>query len=99
MNKLKIGIIGVGGIADYYISCMKEHAEAELWAVCDSDAERLNQRGAELDIPEARRYVDYEQMLQSQEIDAVMIGTPNFSHIAIAQAAVKYRKPFALEKP
>lgn len=99
MNKLKIGIIGVGGIADYYISCMKDHAEAELWAICDSNEQRVMQLGAELEIPEARRFTNYEDMLQCQEVDAVMIGTPNFSHIAIARAAVKYRKPFALEKP
>jgi predicted dehydrogenase len=99
MRKLKIGIIGIGGIADYYIACMKDHAEAELWAICDSNEERLAQRGAELAIPEARRYVHYEQLLQCHELDAVMIGTPNFSHVAIASAAVKYRKPFALEKP
>lgn len=99
MKKLKIGIVGVGGIADYYISCLQHHAEAELWAICDNNDERLQQRGAELGIAEARRYASYVELLQCQELDAVMIGTPNFNHIAIARDAVKYRKPFALEKP
>jgi len=99
MKKLKIGIIGVGGIADFYISSLRDHAEAEVWAICDSNQELLQKRGQELNIAEDRVYISYIEMLQNQELDAVMIGTPNFNHIAIAKDAVKYRMPFALEKP
>ncbi|GGG04328.1 Gfo/Idh/MocA family protein [Paenibacillus abyssi] len=96
---LKIGVIGLGGIANFHIAGIKASQDAEVWAICDFNEEALAARGNELNIPESRRYLNHELMLQDPEVDAVMIGTPNFNHFTIAYDAIKYRKPFALEKP
>ncbi|WP_410512013.1 Gfo/Idh/MocA family oxidoreductase [Paenibacillus sp. BR2-3] len=99
MNKLRIGVIGLGGIADFHIAGIQESPDAEVWAICDCNEETLQRRGNELNIPDSRRYLNYEELLLNPEVDAVTIGTPNYNHFTIAYAAIKHRKPFALEKP
>lgn len=99
MKKLKIGVIGLGGIANFHIAGIQASEDAELWAICDCNEEALQARGNELNIPEARRYLNHEDILRDAEVDAVMIGTPNFNHFAVAYDAIKFGKPFALEKP
>ncbi|WP_372661614.1 Gfo/Idh/MocA family protein [Cohnella sp.] len=99
MKKLKIGVIGLGGIANFHISGTLASKDAEVWAICDVNKESLLARATELNIPESRCYTNYEDMLRAPDVDAVTIGTPNFNHFAVAYEAIKQRKPFALEKP
>lgn len=99
MGKLKIGIIGLGGIADFHSEGILASGEAEIWAICDEDAERLAARRVQWNIPEERAYLSYSELLQNPDVDAVTIGTPTVSHFAIAMAAIEHSKPFALEKP
>ncbi|WP_240647730.1 Gfo/Idh/MocA family protein [Paenibacillus nanensis] len=99
MKKLKIGVIGLGGIANFHIGGIEQSPDAELWAICDVNEKALAERGDALRIPEERRYAKHEDMLQNKELDAVMIGTPNFNHFQVAFDAIQYGMPFALEKP
>ncbi|WP_256721442.1 Gfo/Idh/MocA family protein [Paenibacillus odorifer] len=99
LAKLKIGVIGLGGIADMHISGLLANEEAILWAICDCKEEVLARRGEQFNIPEARRYLNYKEMLSDPELEAVTIATPNYNHFEIACEAIKHRKPFALEKP
>ncbi|WP_223066879.1 Gfo/Idh/MocA family protein [Paenibacillus caui] len=99
MGKLKIGMIGLGGIANFHSEGILASEDAEIWSICDCDEEKLIQRSKEWNIPESRAYLNYSDLLKDPEVDAVTIGTPNFNHFEIASAAIKHRKPFALEKP
>jgi predicted dehydrogenase len=99
MAKLKIGVIGLGGIANYHIAGIEASDDAEVWAICDVNPDALRTRGEELAIPEERRYRHHLEMLQDPAVDGVMIGTPNFNHYEVAHDAIRLRKPFALEKP
>ncbi|HUC94222.1 MAG TPA: Gfo/Idh/MocA family oxidoreductase [Paenibacillus sp.] len=99
MKKLKIGVIGLGGIANFHISGILASADAELWSICDVNEEAVLKRAEELNIPESRRYLNHEEMLRDPDLDGVFIGTPNFNHFTVAYEAIKNRKPFALEKP
>ncbi|SDE98731.1 Predicted dehydrogenase [Fontibacillus panacisegetis] len=99
LAKLKVGVIGLGGIADMHISGLLASDDAVLWSICDCKEEVLAGRGEQFHIPEARRYLNYKEMLADPELEAVTIGTPNYNHFEIACEAVKHRKPFALEKP
>ncbi|MEK0317458.1 Gfo/Idh/MocA family protein [Cohnella sp. 56] len=99
MGKLKVGIIGLGGIADFHSKGILDSADAEIWSISDCNAALLEKRGKEWNIPASRMHLDYELMLQDPELDAVTIGTPNFNHFEIAKLAIAYGKPFALEKP
>ncbi len=99
MEKLKIGVIGLGGIANVHISGILASEDALVWSICDCSEEALANRGEELGIPESRRFLNVEDLLMDPELDAVTIGTPNHNHFTIAYEAIKRRKPFALEKP
>lgn len=99
LAKLKVGVIGLGGISDMHISGLLANEEAVLWSVCDCKEEVLARRGEQYNIPEARRYLNYTEMLADPELEAVSIGTPNYNHFEIACEAIKHQKPFALEKP
>ncbi|MNC09988.1 Glucose-6-phosphate 3-dehydrogenase [compost metagenome] len=99
MGKLKVGVIGLGGISDMHISGLLANEDAILWSICDCKEEVLVRRGEQYKIPEARRYLNYQEMLADPELEAVTIGTPNYNHYEIACEAIKHQKPFALEKP
>lgn len=99
MGKLKIGMIGLGGIADFHYAGILASEEAELWSICDIDEKKLAERSVQWNVPQARTYQNYLDLLKDPELDAVTIGTPNFNHFTITKDAIQYRKPFALEKP
>ncbi|MGO4537138.1 Gfo/Idh/MocA family protein [Paenibacillus sp. 2TAB19] len=99
MKKLKIGVIGLGGIANFHIEGIQASEDAELWSICDVNEEALASRGEQLNIPEERRYTDHKLMLRDIELDAVTIGTPNSNHFDAAYECIQAGKPFALEKP
>ncbi|WP_028608817.1 Gfo/Idh/MocA family protein [Paenibacillus harenae] len=99
MKKLKIGVIGLGGIANFHIEGILASGDAEVWSLCDCNAKALLAKGGELNVPASRRYTNHLDMLKDPELDAVTIGTPNSNHFAIAYDAIKLNKPFALEKP
>ncbi|MCA0758493.1 Gfo/Idh/MocA family oxidoreductase [Paenibacillus sp. N4] len=99
MKKLKIGVIGLGGIANFHMKGILDSEDAELWSICDCNEKALLDKGEELNIPPSRRYTDYMDMLKDEKLDAVTIGTPNISHFTVAYDAIQHQKPFALEKP
>lgn len=47
MAALKIGFIGVGGIASFYADGLKKIPDAEIWSICDSSPEPLERRRVE----------------------------------------------------
>lgn len=99
MTKLKVGLIGLGGIANFHSEGILKSPDAEIWSISDRDPELLERRSKEWNVPASRAYLDYKSMLQDPELDAVTIGTPNYNHFEIAKAAIQSSKPFALEKP
>lgn len=99
MGKLKIGMIGLGGIADFHSAGILASPDAEIWAICDCDAQKLAARLEQWGLPKERGYTDYRDLLNNPEVDAVTIGTPNYNHFSIAVDAIRAGKPFALEKP
>ena len=93
--KLRVGVIGLGFFGARHARIYAEHPAAELVAVCDSDAGRLE------DFAEsgARIFEDFETMLAMSGIDAVSICLPDRLHEAAAIAAAEAGKAILLEKP
>jgi len=96
-EKITLAGVGVGGVGHGQLrSCEKQGAQ--IVALCDVDdeyADKSYQRW-----PQARRYRDYREMLESEtDIDAVYIGTPDHSHAVIAIAALKKGKHVCCVKP
>jgi myo-inositol 2-dehydrogenase / D-chiro-inositol 1-dehydrogenase len=96
---MKIGMIGVGGIAGNYRQSMKRLGQP-VAAVCDLDEARARQVAAE---EGAQSYTDYRELLEKEKPDAVFVAIPPFAHnsqvadAARAGCAVFVAKPIALD--
>lgn len=95
----RIGIIGVGGIAQLHIRQLQEIETCKIAAICDIDPQKLRTVGERLQIPDERRFIEYQDLIDCEEVDAVEICTPNYLHVPMAVAAVRAGKPFNVEKP
>lgn len=97
-NKYSVGIIGVGKIAQIrHIPEYKNNKQTEVLAICDKSIARAAEVAKEHHIPHVS--VDYLDIVNSPEIDAVSICTPNKDHWPIAVKALKAGKHVLIEKP
>lgn len=99
MNEIRIGIIGVGNMGSAHANCIG-NGEIEgmvLAAVCDIDPKRTemyigNDSGVAV-------YQDYRELLQSNDVDAVLIAVPHRLHAKIAIDALEAGLHVLSEKP
>lgn len=97
-DKLKIGLVGCGGIAVYaHIPAYEKFNDVQVTAVCDIVREKAEAAAARLG--GAKVFTDYREMLRSADIDAVDICTPNYLHSSIAVDAFAAGKHVFSEKP
>lgn len=100
MNKVRIGIVGFGGIArNRHVPELLRCADAEIVAVCDISEGALERAKETLGLVDEKCYRDYRTLIADPEVDAVEICTPNHLHAEIAIAALNAGKPINLEKP
>lgn len=99
MNKLRIGIVGCGGIANgKHLPAIKRNGNYEIVAFCDIIKERAEKAKKDYGTEDARVYTDYNELVK-EELDAVYVLTPNKSHSDISIAAMKAGKHVMCEKP
>jgi len=96
MNKVRFGVISASGMAQSHMNAIKWNKTTELVAICDIDEERLNQVAEEYGVA---KYVDYKEMLRRDDIDAVVICTPDQLHREMTVEALKAGKHVLCEKP
>jgi predicted dehydrogenase len=94
---LKVGVIGVGGIAGTHFPGWKESPDAEVVALSDLVPETLNRVADAQGI--ALRYEKPEDLINNPDIDIVDICTPNMYHAPLAIAALNAGKHVLCEKP
>ena len=101
MSKLKIGIIGCGGIANnkHMPALAKLSAKCEMVAFCDEIVERAEKAAKEYGTADAKVYADYNELLANPDVDVVHVLTPNVAHAPITVAAFKAGKHVMCEKP
>ncbi|MEF3313036.1 Gfo/Idh/MocA family oxidoreductase [Paenibacillus sp. GYB004] len=73
MNQVRVGFIGVGGMAEGHIRTLQSIEQAELTCVYDVNAERANQVGARYG---AKVYDSTDALLDSGRLDALFLCTP-----------------------
>lgn len=99
-EKLKLGIIGCGGIANgKHLPSLSKLEQIELVAFCDVVLDRAQTAASKYGAEEAKVHSDYHELLQNPEIDVVHICTPNDSHADIAIASLEAGKHVNCEKP
>lgn len=97
---IRVGSVGLGQIwTGVHEPGIRKSPDLELVAICDIDEERLNAVGEQYGIDEAHRFVDYHDLVNCPDVDAVDICTPNDVHFEVGMAAVAAGKPYDIEKP
>ena len=96
MNKLRIGVVGLG-MGRHHVRGFKEHPAAEVVAVADTDAHRLHEMANELGVP--GRYTNAADMIHRERLDVVSIATPNKFHAPLTLAALEAGCHVLCEKP
>ncbi|MBQ9703935.1 MAG: Gfo/Idh/MocA family oxidoreductase, partial [Clostridia bacterium] len=99
-KKLRIGIIGCGGIANSkHMPSLAKLDNVEMVAFCDIIEERAVSAAKRFGIEGSKSYVDYKELLKDETIDVVHVCTPNRSHSFITVDALEAGKHVMCEKP
>lgn len=96
-KKVRLGIIGVGGIGRNHLGACRECKGVEVTAVSDVDEGRARAAAAEFNVE--RAFSDYRDLVAEDVADAVVVCTPNNTHRPITLAALKAGKHVLCEKP
>lgn len=94
---LRAGIVGCGGISRSHAAAYANLEDVRLAALCDINRDALNTRADEYDVPS--RYLDYEEMFATEDLDIVSVCTHAPLHAPIAIAAANADIHVLSEKP
>ena len=84
---VRIAMIGAGAVADYHhVPGINIDPRAELVAVCDPNEVLLEQRIGDWGV--SRTTTEFQEIADADDIDAVIIATPNFTHRPITLACL-----------
>ena len=97
MDKINVGIIGCGRIADLHALGYEENPAARIYAVCDTDPSSAERRKGQWQAD--RAYSNHLDLLADPEVEAVEILVPHAVHESIMVDAAKAGKHIALQKP
>ncbi|MBP3334297.1 MAG: Gfo/Idh/MocA family oxidoreductase [Clostridia bacterium] len=98
MKKINVAVIGCGTIANSaHIPSYMNNEKVNIKYFCDIIPERaeaaVNKYGC------GKAIVDYKEILDDEELDAVSVCTPNYAHAEISNAFLKAGKTVLCEKP
>ncbi|MBN1541458.1 Gfo/Idh/MocA family oxidoreductase [candidate division KSB1 bacterium] len=94
MQRLKIGLAGVGKLGQFHCNALSQLAEAELVGVFDID----NKVAAQVvETFRCRNFSSIDELIAS--VDAVGVIVPTTEHLAVAGRALEAGKPVFVEKP
>jgi len=97
MRKVKVGLIGAGGIGNTHLQAIAAIEGTQVLAVADPIKERAEEAAKKYGIPHI--YSDYHDLLKMDEIEAVNVCTPNQQHCAPTVDALNAGKHVLVEKP
>jgi predicted dehydrogenase len=98
-KRLRTAHIGVGGMGAADLKSIASHEAVDVVALCDVDQNNLN--AAQQLYPNAKTFTDYRDLLNNMadEIDAVVVSTPDHTHAPASLLAMEMDKPVYCQKP
>ena len=95
MDKVRVGIIGMGNIGKHHASYLMagKVKRCELVAVCSTSPSKLES------YEPVKIYGDAERLIKSGNVDAVLIATPHYQHTTLGIAALEAGLHIMVEKP
>lgn len=97
MQTFHVGVIGCGYWGPNLVRNFSRHPQTRVDAVCDRMAERAARVAAEFRIPVAT--ADPDELINSPELDLIVVATPSFTHYELARAALEAGKHVLVMKP
>ncbi|HET9823547.1 MAG TPA: Gfo/Idh/MocA family oxidoreductase, partial [Burkholderiaceae bacterium] len=98
MDKIRYGIIGCGSMGREHIENIRALGGGVVTAVADPDAGSRAQAGALLE-GQVRLFERHQDLLASGLVDAVVVASPNFTHIGVMRDALATDLHILCEKP
>ncbi len=94
----RVGVIGLGLIGDILVNTFQSHVErTEVIAVCDIDVDRAQSCATKYKVP--RHYTEGMSLIEKEELDILVIGTPPDSHHPYSLAGIARGWHVLCEKP
>jgi len=97
-DRVRLGFIGVGNRGSNLLNAAKEFGDQQVVAVCDLVDEYLD-RAVEAAGTAPERYKDYRKLLERQDVDAVVVASPDHWHALHMVHACRADKDVYVEKP
>jgi predicted dehydrogenase len=95
---IRLGLVGAGAIAQLaHLPVLSRIKGAELVAICDNDGPKAGALAQRLGVPDI--FTDMDELLDSEDIDAVVIATPNHLHEPHVLRALKQKVHVLCERP
>jgi glucose-fructose oxidoreductase len=95
-ERVTLGHIGVGGQGSFLFGQFQQLKGAQSVACADAYKDRRERRASQCG---GKAYADFREVLARDDIDAVVVATPDHWHVPIALAAVRAGKDVYVEKP
>ncbi|MCJ7842343.1 Gfo/Idh/MocA family oxidoreductase [Lederbergia sp. NSJ-179] len=99
MDKIRVGMIGTGGISNLHGDHLAELDYVELVAVTDPSAKNREKFITKYQLDEAKEFVDHRDMLDTIPLDAVIICSPHTLHFEQAMDVMNHGCHVLIEKP
>lgn len=100
-ERVNLACVGIGNRAGEIIRDLYKTGLCNIVALCDVDMGAPHTEAILKDFPDVPRFQDFRQMFDkmANQIDAVSIGTPDFSHFPVTMMAMDLGKHVYVEKP
>lgn len=99
MEKLRIGIIGTGGISNSHVKAYQQMEDVEIVAGADIVPGKAREALDRWNLPQAKAFENTQEMLDTMDLDAVSVCTYNTAHAECAIQALRAGCHVLLEKP
>ncbi|MEO5904229.1 MAG: Gfo/Idh/MocA family oxidoreductase [Gemmatimonadaceae bacterium] len=97
-SDIRLGLVGAGAIAQLaHLPVLSKIRGASLVAICDNDGPKAGALAQRLGVPHI--FTDIDELLDSDELDAVVIATPNHLHEPHVLRALKAKVHVLCERP
>lgn len=99
MKTVKYGLIGTGGMGHGHLKCLNSMETAEVVAAADPDEESLNNCRENNANENCEYFSGYRELLEQRDVEAVVVATPDHTHVDIVTDALRAGKHVLSEKP
>ena len=98
-SRIQMASIGVGGQGTGNMNALRQDERVQMVAVCDVDASHRQRALKICGLAAQDGYNDFRDVVSRDDIDAIMVGTPDHWHAIITGSAAKAGKDIYCEKP